>query len=354
MNHLILLCRPGFEAECAAEITDLAAEYGHYGYARTTCGSGWVAYVLQRADGALDLVQQVPFSRLIFARQWFAAGAALAALPASDRLTPLLAAAEGFPLCGELRVESPDSADAESLVVLCRKLTSPAAQLFRKAGCLSAKRTRRLPALHLLLVRADTAYVGVSPARNSSPHDRGIPRLRFPAAAPSRSTLKLEEALLYFLTEAERETLLQPGMRAVDLGAAPGGWTWQLAHRHLRVTAVDNGPMQPALMESGVVEHVRADGFRYQPPRPVDWMVCDMADSPLKVADRMAQWYAQGWCRQTVFNLKLPMKKRYQAVCDCRQRIEQRLQGCGRDYRLDFKQLYHDREEITGYLRPPA
>lgn len=353
MKHLILLCRPGFEAECAAEINDLAAESGHYGYAKTTTGSGWVVFVLPREGEALAVIEQLPFSRLIFARQWFAAIDPLEALPASDRITPLLVAAENFPLCGELRVESPDSADAESLAVLCRKLTSPMAQQFRRAGRLSAKRTRRLPCLHLMMVSGDCAYLGISPARNSSPHDGGIPRLRFPAAAPSRSTLKLEEAFLVFLNQQEREALLQPGMRAVDLGAAPGGWTWQLAHRHLRVTAVDNGPMQAALMESGLVEHVREDGFRYQPPRGVEWMVCDMADSPIKVADRMAQWMVQGWCRQTIFNLKLPMKKRYQAVCDCRALIAAKLEAAGMAYRLDFKQLYHDREEVTAYLRPP-
>jgi len=352
MKHLILLCRPGFEAECAAEITDLAAESGQYGYVKTSAGSGWVEFVAQQDGGALSLVEQLPFSRLIFARQWFAAVGAPTQLSSVDRLTPLLALSDGLPLCGEIRVETPDSADAESLAVLCRKMTSPAAQMFRRAGRLSAKRTRRLPVLHLFFVRGDAAYLGISQPRNSSPHERGIPRLRFPASAPSRSTLKLEEAFLYFLSEREREERLQPGMKAVDLGAAPGGWTWQLVNRHLRVTSVDNGPMQPALMDSGLVVHVREDGFRYEPTRPVEWMVCDMADSPLKVADRMAQWFAAGWCQRTVFNLKLPMKKRYQAVCDCRERIEQVLAHSGRDYQLDFKQLYHDREEVTGYLRP--
>ncbi len=106
----------------------------------------------------------------------------------------------------------------------------------------------------------------------------GIPRLKFPTGAPSRSTLKLEEAFLTFLSERERADKLKPGMSAVDLGAAPGGWTWQLVKRGLRVAAVDNGPMAEALMASGLVEHCRIDGFRYRPAQPVDWLVCDIVE----------------------------------------------------------------------------
>jgi 23S rRNA (cytidine2498-2'-O)-methyltransferase len=42
--------------------------------------------------------------------------------------------------------------------------------------------------------------------------------------------------------------------------------------------------MDPALIETGLVEHVRADGFRYQPRFPVGWMVCDIVDQPKRVA----------------------------------------------------------------------
>jgi 23S rRNA (cytidine2498-2'-O)-methyltransferase len=127
-----------------------------------------------------------------------------------------------------------------------------------------------------------------------------------PAGAPSRSTLKLVEAFHTFLGERELD-LLHAGMRAVDLGAAPGGWTWQLAHRGLKVTAVDNGPLKGDIADDPLVTHLRADGLRYVPKKPVDWMVCDVVDQP---PDRH-------WCPLDrrgspggIFNL-LPMKKRH-------------------------------------------
>ena len=97
--------------------------------------------------------------------------------------------------------------------------------------------------LHALFIDGANAFVGASVSPWASRWTMGIPRLRMPGGAPSRSTLKLAEAFVTFLGDREAD-LLRAGMRAVDLGAAPGGWTWQLARRGLRVTAVDNGPLK--------------------------------------------------------------------------------------------------------------
>lgn len=42
-------------------------------------------------------------------------------------------------------------------------------------------------------------------------------------------------------------------MYAVDLGACPGGWTYQLVKRNMWVSSVDNGPMAQSLMDTGQV-----------------------------------------------------------------------------------------------------
>ncbi len=153
-----------------------------------------------------------------------------------------------------------------------------------------------------------------------------------------------------FLTEDERLRLLKPGMHAVDLGAAPGGWTWQLAQRGLSVTAIDNGPLRGGVARDPLVEHLRADGLTWRPRRPVDWMVCDIVEQPSRIAALVAAWVADGACRRTIFNLKLPMKKRYAEVERCAALIGDALSRRRLRHMLRFKQLYHDREEITGYL----
>jgi 23S rRNA (cytidine2498-2'-O)-methyltransferase len=176
----------------------------------------------------------------------------------------------------------------------------------------------------------------------------GIARLRMPPGAPSRSTLKLAEAFAVFLG-ARQSTLLRPGLRAVDLGAAPGGWTWQLVQRGVSVVAVDNGPLKGAMREDRLVTHVRDDAFRFRPRRPVDWLTCDVVDKPMRIAELVARWIADGAARRAIFNLKLPMKKRYDEVRLCMQRIDDIVRV---PHTLVVRQLYHDREEVTGFIEP--
>ncbi|HSE12575.1 MAG TPA: 23S rRNA (cytidine(2498)-2'-O)-methyltransferase RlmM, partial [Rudaea sp.] len=102
---------------------------------------------------------------------------------------------------------------------------------------------------------------------------------------------------------------------------------------------------------SGLVAHVREDGFRFRPKKPVDWMVCDMVEQPRRVAELVARWLGDGWCRYTIFNLKLPMKKRYAETMLCLDLIRKRLSGGGKQVELRARQLYHDREEITVFCR---
>lgn len=348
MNHLFLHCRPGFEKECAAEITQRAGEHQQFGFVKTKEGSAEVLFVTQDPEGALTLIQQLAYGELIFVRQWFAAAPIVTNMPIEDRVSPLLAVAQTLPRTRELVVETPDTNAGKELSTLGKKLTGPLVRALSAAGCLSGTSPWQL---HLLLLSGQRAYLGVSPVNNRSPWAMGIPRLRQPRSAPSRATLKLEEAWHHFIPAGEWDLRLAAGMRAVDLGAAPGGWTWQLVKRGMFVDAVDNGPMDEQLMESGQVNHERVDGFVYRPPKPVHWLVCDIADKPARVAHLITGWALRGDCREAVFNLKLPMKQRYAEVTKLAQRMADQLADAGLDAEIRFRQLYHDREEVTGHLR---
>ena len=65
----------------------------------------------------------------------------------------------------------------------------------------------------------------------------------------------------------------------------------------------------------------------------------------------MAEWFREGWCRHAIFNLKLPMKKRWQETRRCLDGLQALL---GSQWSLRAKQLYHDREEITVAALPAA
>jgi len=348
--QIVALCRAGFEKEVAAELSDLAARAFVSGYVKARDDNGYVEYVCPSADDAVRLMTQIPFHSLIFVRHWLLAEQVLTLADPVDRVSPLkdalLALLDTCAIqhIADLEAITLDTNDGKALA----RLTRGVAFHLRKQldCCVQSDATFRA---QLLFLNGQQALVGLVHQKNCSPWLDGIPRLRQPREAPSRATLKLEEAWHHFVPAEQWDTRLAGGMRAVDLGAAPGGWTWQLVRRSMFVDAVDNGPMDSALMESGQVTHHQVDGFAYKPPKAVDWLVCDIADKPARTAHMIAEWVTHSWCREAVFNLKLPMKQRYQEVLKCRQIIEAAV-GSRETLRLQFKQLYHDREEVTGHL----
>ncbi|MGL4856374.1 23S rRNA (cytidine(2498)-2'-O)-methyltransferase RlmM [Plesiomonas sp.] len=353
MNKLALYCRPGFEKECAAEITDKAAQHGVYGFPRVKDNSGYVLFECYQYEDADKLAQLVPFKELIFARQILVVGELLKNLPAEDRITPIVGMLTNvIDGPGELRVEVPDTNEAKELTKFCRKFSVPLRSALRSAGILLPKENPYRPVLHVFFIAPGCCYVGYSYSNNNSPFYMGIPRLKFPSDAPSRSTLKLEEAFHLFIPHDEWDERLGSGMWAVDLGACPGGWTYQLVKRSMFVYAVDNGPMAESLMMTGQVTHICEDGFKFEPPRQnIAWLVCDMVEKPAKVAARMTEWLVNGWCREAIFNLKLPMKKRYEEVNHILEKLRLALKDKGVNVQIAAKQLYHDREEVTVHVR---
>lgn len=355
MNKLALYCRAGFEKEVAGEINDKAAQLGVFGFANLKENSGYVIFECYQAGEADKLARELKLEQLIFVRQMIVVGDLLQNLPEQDRISPILAEyADLNPVkSSDIVVETPDTNEAKELLTFCRKFTVPLRAALKKTGYLGYReQARDSVQLHLFFIRSGACYVGYSYNHNRSPHFMGIPRLKFPADAPSRSTLKLEEAILTFIPEAEASKRLNETMLGVDLGACPGGWTYQLVKRGLFVYAVDHGKMAASLHDTGRIEHCPEDGFKFQPPKrkQIDWLVCDMVEQPMRISKLIAKWLLNGWCRETIFNLKLPMKKRYQEVQLCLNFLEETLAKQGFWTNIQAKHLYHDREEITVHI----
>ena len=347
MNTLLLHCRPGFEGEVCAEISDQAARLGVAGYAKAKPNSAHAEFTCLEPGGAERLMQGQRFNRLIFPRQW-ARGDYLQ-LPETDRISVLLQALASYPVCGSLWLEVFDTNDGKELSNFCKKFEGPLRKALEKAGRLVEDASK--PRLLLTFKSGREVFLGMAEADNQAPWPMGIPRLKFPREAPSRSTLKLEEAWHFFIPREQWDARLSDEMTGVDLGAAPGGWTYQLVRRGMLVTAIDNGPMAESLMDTGLVTHLMVDGFTWKPRQPVDWMVCDIVEKPARTAAMMEAWLGEGLCREAVVNLKLPMKQRYAEVRRLLDRVEAGLAERGMKVSIGCKQLYHDREEVTCHLR---
>src|SRR5690606_25054254 len=104
----------------------------------------------------------------------------------------------------------------------------------------------------------------------------GQRRMADDSLAPSRSYLKVEEAYVVLGREPAA------GETVVDLGAAPGGWSYSAAKRGAQVIAVDNGPLKGGALDHPRIEHRREDAFGFRPPggRAFDWLFCDLVEDP--------------------------------------------------------------------------
>jgi 23S rRNA (uridine2552-2'-O)-methyltransferase len=97
------------------------------------------------------------------------------------------------------------------------------------------------------------------------------------AGYPARSVFKLEEI-------DRRVRLFRPGMRVLDLGAAPGSWSLYTAEkigRSGRLLAVDLNPLEAALPPpcTVVVGDARENGEALAAHAPYDVVLSDMAPS---------------------------------------------------------------------------
>jgi len=112
---------------------------------------------------------------------------------------------------------------------------------------------------------------------------------------PSRAYLKLLEAL------TRLGTWPQPGETCLDLGAAPGGWSWVLAELGAEVTAVDKAPLDPRL--AGRVRSLAQSAFALAPEK-VDWLLSDVIAYPDRMLGLVRRWIEADAAGQIICTLK--------------------------------------------------
>lgn len=189
-----------------------------------------------------------------------------------------------------------------------------------------------------------TGFLGLSPAvYNLSDWAGGKRRFAREREQVSRAEFKLLEALEVF------EVPLPERGVALDLGAAPGGWTRVLRQKGQYVTAVDPGRLHPRLEEDGNVRHLQmtAESYLESEPDQFDLILNDMRldarDSARLMVAYAPALYGHG---RAIMTLKLPEDGR-ETVIDHAFTI---LDGAYE--RLGARHLFHNRSEITVFLRP--
>ena len=243
---------------------------------------------------------------------------------------------------GELTADFP----GEELAVQTVDLTGERREKEILAGLLESSalsRFRTVPESEdvLSVTKAeDGIYLGFSKSRDHlTPRAGGIYRYAMTPETVSRAAFKLTEIF-------ERLSLSVPeGGEALDLGAAPGGWTWVLLEKGARVTAVDPAALDPRVEEDPRVTHYRGLSQEYLKEaggKTFDLLVNDMrmdAHESARVTREALPLLKKGGL--IVITLKLPEKGSLKKARDA-------LAYLGEEVGILYaRQLYHNRSEIT-------
>ncbi|NOU96940.1 methyltransferase domain-containing protein [Paenibacillus sp. LMG 31456] len=184
----------------------------------------------------------------------------------------------------------------------------------------------------------ERAYAGISkPTDNLSDWAGGAIRFRKEDGQVSRAKFKLLESEVAFGLDFTQYR------SAVDVGAAPGGWTSLLLERGIKVTAID-----PAKLDAGLLKHPNLTFHKKNAsdvvlqPDSFDLLVCDMSWSPRQMA-RLVKGllHALQSGGTAIITVKLMHKKPFQTVRELLEDVEPEL------VLQKAKQLFHNREELT-------
>jgi len=344
MPSLLFICRPEFASALAAEI-----------HAKMVCEH----QVQPIAEGLVLLTTPVRpvIAELIFERQRLVEPVRISL----DQLKPVSAAVtaellgpivSGHPLWTvHLNAIEQDENSGNTPTSLTKRVEGIWNSIMREGKKIAPDLEKRFRPPHrlkpggwvlqLLLTSGGLWYSRELIETMINPRPGGYSRMKWDARAPSRSYLKMEEALDRLRIDPSA------GDKVIDLGAAPGGWTYAFYKRGCQVIAVDHGPMKLPPREEGwgEVQHLRQNGITYMPPAHwpvVDWLVADMLIAPGVALGLLRRWIESQRARRIICNIKLPQESPYIALHPIETYLSHQP-----NYIFQIKQLYHDRREIT-------
>jgi 23S rRNA (cytidine2498-2'-O)-methyltransferase len=197
--------------------------------------------------------------------------------------------------------------------------------------------------VQILLLERERGFVSVAAPRplpgggwDLAPWPGGLAPVAEDRQPPSRAYRKLEEAFLWM------EEQPRSGDLCVDLGGAPGGWTYVALKRGARVIAVDRAPLAAPLRGHPALTTIEGNAFTYVPPGPADWLVSDIVCEPARSLALINAWLARQLCANFVVTVKFKGRDGYGILAD----IKAALMQAGLA-RFRIKHLHHNKNEVT-------
>lgn len=158
-----------------------------------------------------------------------------------------------------------------------------------------------------------------------------------------RAEFKIEEAFKVFEIE------LKEGMKALDLGAAPGGWTHFLCKKDIFVDAVDPANLNQVVLDNKNVRHYKMTAQEFAKnnvDKKYDIIVNDMKmdtnESIDILRDMSKHLNKDGIC---ILTLKLSKEQVQKRINTAKKVLSNKFE------KVKIKQLYYNRSEVTVYMK---
>ena len=186
-------------------------------------------------------------------------------------------------------------------------------------------------------------FIGIhrrTPAAHPSPG--ALPRVSVPAEAPSRAWSKMEQALTWLGLDGAESLKDQT---ALELGSAPGGASWALLQRGMKVIGLDTGSMDARVLAHPNYSHLSIPAGEVSLrslPQQVDLLASDMNLHPglaIKYVEYLAR---QLYPRYLVLTLKMNNAQVESEIPALLQQVRRFAPG-----EVYARQLPSNRSEIT-------
>lgn len=204
--------------------------------------------------------------------------------------------------------------------------------------------------VQVLLVEGWRAWCSSAPLASGDDPLRAWPSL-FPGGhapvrgyedAPSSAYRKLVEALAWLgLRPGEADVVL-------DLGAAPGGWSYVALANGAHVIAYDRADLDATLAAHPKLRHVRQDAFGSAPLDEATWLLCDVIDAPERSLELIERALAEPKLSALVVTVKL---KPPIALGPVRAAQALAAAATSRGWSARVKHLVHNKHEVTFMAR---
>ncbi len=141
--------------------------------------------------------------------------------------------------------------------------------------------------LDVMEIKEGEYWLGLRKARNFTwLYPFANPHIQLPAESPSRAYLKISEAFIWTNFKFNGETVL-------ELGSAPGGASYAMVQKGLRVYGVDNAEMDKDLLNNPLFTHIKDPMQKVRDehiPRPCNILVSDVNVMPSLIISQIKRF----------------------------------------------------------------